>query len=117
MHLQSIQDEILSKLTVDDVSVKKLSLVCSESTLLTRLQADVKKKRLRKSYVIPRSLKRLSLYETLDTVKISTDGKTVSEVAALCVGVYNGAVTINDFDIALVLPSFSLEQQAAELYR
>ena len=80
MHEQSIIDSILERLGTDNVSVKCVSLICSEATLRTRLQKDIKAG-IRTPDVLERSLARLEKYASLNTVKINTDGKTVNEIA------------------------------------
>lgn len=80
MHEQSIIDGILQELDLQGCRVKKISLVADEKSLRERLQADVARG-LRMADVIQRSVARLPLYETLDTEKIETGGKTVLEIA------------------------------------
>ncbi len=80
MHEQSIIDTILSKLNTANCEVKAISLICEEKELRARLTKDIAAGK-RKPDIIERSLARIPLYHPLDTIKINTTGKTVSEVA------------------------------------
>lgn len=80
MHQQEIIDGILARLDTSLCRVVTVSLTASEDTLRRRLAADVASG-LRQADIIERSLARIPLYRTLDTVKISTDGKTPAEIA------------------------------------
>ncbi len=81
MHQQDIIDSLLSELDTDGCAVRAVSLLCTEETLRQRLGKDVAAG-LRQADVIARSVPRLPLYASLRTVHISTDGKSVEEVAA-----------------------------------
>lgn len=80
MHEQGIIDALLSRLALEGVKVYSISLLCSSSELLSRLEGDVSAGR-RQADVIERSLEYLPLYEKLDTVKINTDGKAPARIA------------------------------------
>ena len=80
MHEQKILGELLSRLETEGANVKALSLVCSGESLRKRLQKDVDAG-LRREDVIGRSLKRLPLYQALDTVKIDVSCLTAEEAA------------------------------------
>lgn len=80
MHEQAIIEAILRGLDTRDCEVFCVSLTASAKTLRARLQADVARG-LRTADVTERSLLRLPLYANLQTVKITTDGKTVSQIA------------------------------------
>lgn len=80
MHEQPIIDSLLERLDLGNVSVKCISLLADESTVLERLNADISNG-LRTTDVIERSVARLDKYTSLDTIKIKTDGKTVNEIA------------------------------------
>lgn len=80
MHQQEILDTICGRIPYSGVSVKQISLTAKPDTLRWRLEGDVAAG-LRTPDVIARSLAYLPLYETLDTVKVSTDGLTAAEVA------------------------------------
>lgn len=80
MHEQSIIDTIISRLDVTDCRVRVISLFCSETKLIQRLQKDIAAG-IRSDEVIARSVKRLPLYQTLNTIKINTSDKSAAEVA------------------------------------
>lgn len=80
MHEQSIIDSILERLDTENCAIKCISLIADETTLRSRLAADIKRG-IRTADVIRRSIERLPLYQTLDTIKIDTDGKTAAEIS------------------------------------
>lgn len=80
MHQQSIIDSILEKLDAKNCDVKCISLITDEINLRKRLTADVENG-IRTVDVIDRSVARISLYHTLDTIKIDTSNKTVQMIA------------------------------------
>lgn len=79
MHEQSIVDSILDALDTDACRVIKLSLTANAETVQSRLSADVAAG-IRTADVIERSLARIGLYDALDTLKLDTNGKSVSEI-------------------------------------
>jgi len=89
MHEQAIIDDILSRLDTRGVRVHCVSLVCDEDALRRRLQRDVDAG-IRTADVIGRSVARLALYETLDTVKIDTSALD-AEAAAQAIAVLGEA--------------------------
>ena len=80
MHQQSIIDSIIEKLDVQNCAVKCISLILDEINLRERLTADVEKG-IRTADVIDRSVARIPLYQTLDTIRIDTSNKTVQMIA------------------------------------
>jgi len=76
MHQQSIIDSIIEKLDIENCDVKYISLIANEDNLRERLTIDVKRG-VRTVDVIDRSVARMALYQTLDTIKIDTSNKTV----------------------------------------
>ena len=80
MHQQSIIDCILEKLDVKNCDVKCISLIADEINLRKRLMVDVENG-IRTADVIDRSVARILLYQTLDTIKIDTSNKTVQMIA------------------------------------
>ena len=80
MHQQSIIDTILSRLDRSGFELKNISLVCDEQALIQRLQADVDAG-LRKPDCIARSVARLPLYQSLNTVKINVSRLTAAQTA------------------------------------
>lgn len=85
MHEQSIIEDLLSRLPKADYRVDSFSLVCSEQALRSRLAGDVASG-LRTPDVIERSVPRLALYETVQSVKIDTTAlsplQTAQQIAA-----------------------------------
>lgn len=77
MHRQEIIDEIISRLDMTECKIHTISLVCREKALITRLQRDVDAG-IRTGDVIGRSVKRIPLYEKLNSVKVD-----VSEMSPL----------------------------------
>jgi len=80
MHEQRIICSILEKLDTQNCEVKCISLVAAEKTLCERLAMDVDRG-IRSEDVIERSIARIPMYQTLNTIKIDTNAKTVSMIA------------------------------------
>ena len=80
MHEQRIIDSILKKLDTQNCEVKCVSLVADEKTLRDRLSMDIERG-IRTADVIERSVSRIALYQTLNTIKIDTNEKTVAMIA------------------------------------
>lgn len=78
MHEQQIIDLILSGLDTSDCIIHRISLVCDQESLLSRLNRDIVNG-IRTPDIIERSLLKLNLYNDLDTVKINVSEKTPSE--------------------------------------
>ncbi len=76
MHEQQIIDDIISKLCAENAKIFKISLVCSSEALEKRLKKDIENG-VRNIDIIERSIKRIPLYNKLDTVKIN-----VSDISA-----------------------------------
>lgn len=76
MHEQRIIDDIVSALDTRECEVKIISLICGEQQLRKRLQKDIDA-RIRQRDILQRSIARLPLYESLDTIKID-----VSDISA-----------------------------------
>jgi len=79
MHQQSIIDTIIEKLDTENCDIKCISLIANESILRERLMVDVENG-FRTEDVIDRSIVRISLYQTLNTIKVDTDNKTVQMI-------------------------------------
>lgn len=79
MHEQSIIDSIIERLDAKNWAVKCISLIADEQSLRDRLLKDVERG-IRTADVIERSAARLQLYQTLNTVKIDTNKKTVAAI-------------------------------------
>ena len=80
MHKQSIIDSIIERLDLQNCALKSISLVASEKALRGRLSMDVERG-IRTMDVIERSVARIPLYQTLNTIKIDTNEKTVAMIA------------------------------------
>ena len=80
MHQQSIIDSIMEKLDTQNCAVKCISLIADATNLRKRLTEDVERG-LRSEDVIERSIARIPLYQTLSTIKIDTNEKTVAMIA------------------------------------
>lgn len=76
MHKQEIIDEILDQLNLNEIEYHHFSLVCSKETLKERMIIDN-----REQESINTSLNRLSMYQQLNTTKISTDYQNIDDVA------------------------------------
>ncbi len=76
LHEQKIIDSILEKLNTTNCTVHRVSLIVNEKNLRDRLTNDVARG-IRTADVIERSVARIPLYQTLNTVKIDTNEKTV----------------------------------------
>ncbi len=80
MHEQAIIDDILSHLHTENACVFCFSLVSDEKSLTERLQKDVTAG-IRTPDVIERSVKRITLYEKINSIRIDTTEKTPDEAA------------------------------------
>ena len=80
MDRKEILEELLGRLDTGGCEVKCLSLVCTQETLIQRLEEDIRAGR-RELEVIERSLGRLPLYEELETRKVDTTDLTAAQVA------------------------------------
>ena len=80
MHEQTIVDAILENLDTNGCRVVNVSLTVDEDNLRSRLSSDVENG-TRSADVIERSISRIDMYQALDTVKVDTNNKTVSEIA------------------------------------
>ncbi len=80
MHEQSILESILENIDAGACRIHPISLICSAQTLRRQLEADIAAG-VRDAGILSRSIPRLPLYQRLNTVKISTDGKTPEEIA------------------------------------
>lgn len=79
MHEQSIIDTILDRVNTANCTVKVISLIARKDTLTERIMGDIEKGS-RSIDVLERSIARLPLYQSIDSVKVSTDGKTIHEI-------------------------------------
>ena len=79
MHEQSIIDDLLSCLDLNDVKVIAISLVCQKEALEKRIQKDIDQG-IRKPVVLARIVERLEMYQILNTYKIDVSNKTIEEI-------------------------------------
>ena len=77
---QSTIDAILDRLDTSDCNVRTITLLASEETLRQRILRDVQSG-ARTTDVLQRSLDRLPRYQSINSQKIYTDGKSVQAVA------------------------------------
>jgi len=80
MHEQSIIDDILSRLALADVRVIPVSLICTAEALTCRLERDIREGK-RQPDVLLRSIARLPLYESLDTIHLDVSALTPEATA------------------------------------
>jgi len=80
IHQEAIFDQLLVQLQGLEFELHKISLVCSEQALTTRLQNDVEAA-IRNQNVIERSIPRLALYHDMDTQKIDVSIITTEQAA------------------------------------
>lgn len=80
MHEQSILDEILERLNLNDCRVTAISLIGTEEELKKRLCGDIAAGK-RTPDIFERSAARLELYGGLNTVKVNVTGKSIKETA------------------------------------
>lgn len=69
MHEEYIIESILSRLNLQNTILYKISLICSEQSLVERISKDVESG-IRRKDVIERSVARLNNYLLMDTIKI-----------------------------------------------
>lgn len=86
MHERTIIDTIISGIDTSSCIVEKISLICDENALKSRLKNDISAG-LRKPDVVERSIERLPLYSFLGTHIIDTTGKSAEETAAEIAGI------------------------------
>ena len=80
IHQEYIFTQILESLKNYNFELYKISLVCSETALKSRLKIDVENG-IRKVDVIDRSVQRLKLYNNMDTIKIDVSDITPGQTA------------------------------------
>ena len=80
MHEQSIIDSLLDRIKATNYKLINISLIADETTIKERLLKDVNNG-IRTIDVIERSIERLHLYNSLNTIKFDTSNKTINEIA------------------------------------
>lgn len=86
MHEQSILDDLLARLPLDDCEVVSVSLLASPDVLRARLRSDIDAG-LRSEDVLARSLARLPMYAQVNSVKLDTSSMTARQVAGAIAGI------------------------------
>ena len=79
MHEQGIIDAICEKILIKNCSVKVISLMADEKNLTKRIEKDVRAG-IRDMEVLRRSIERIPLYESLNTIKVNTNNKSVQQI-------------------------------------
>lgn len=80
MHQPEIAQTILERLDLQNTAVYRYTLLCTETTLCSRLERDIQAG-VRGKDIIERALGYLPLYDCQDTIKIVTDGLSPEDVA------------------------------------
>jgi adenylate kinase family enzyme len=80
MHEEYIVKNILSRLNLQNAILHKISLICSEQSLVERLSKDVESG-IRTKDVIERSISRLNNYVLMDTIKIDVSNIDAKQAA------------------------------------
>lgn len=78
IHFEEIFDMILSRLDGMEFELIKITLTCSEESLINRISADIQNN-LREKECIDASLERIPLYRNMNTIKIDTSNISVLE--------------------------------------
>ncbi len=87
MHVQTIIDDIISRLDTTNCKVYSISLVCSEQALQTRLKKAIDAG-IRTEDVIGRSMERLPLYAKLNTYKVDVSTLLPEQAAEFIIRKY-----------------------------
>lgn len=75
-----IMEDFLNRLDLKDVDVYKLTLIATKDKIVQRITKDMKKG-VRDKGNIQRSMERFELYKNMNTIKVETTNKSISEVA------------------------------------
>ena len=84
MHEQSIIDNILASLPLDDCKIRNISLICDSTNLKARLDKDISTG-IRTADIVEKSLARLPLYSRLQTEKVETSWRTPEKIANIII--------------------------------
>ncbi len=82
MHEQSIIDDVLLRLNIENCHLKLFSLVCNEEVLTKRLLKDIQAG-TRERDIISRSISRIDKYSSLDTEKIDVSFISAKQAAEI----------------------------------
>ena len=80
MHEESIINDILKRLELNNYKLYKFSLICSKEELKKRIMKDVENG-IRDESVLERSYIKMDAYKVMDTIKINTDKISTEEIA------------------------------------
>jgi broad-specificity NMP kinase len=80
MHMQFIIDSIVSHLNAAECKIHSVSLICSAQALQARLSKDIDAG-IRSADMIKKSIERLPLYDSLDTIKVDVSDMNPEQVA------------------------------------
>ena len=80
MHEEYIIKNILSKLNLENIILYKISLICSEQSLIERISKDIECG-IRTTDVIERSVARLNKFILMDTIKIDVSNIDSNQAA------------------------------------
>lgn len=78
IHSEEIFNTLLERLHNLEFEIIKITLICSEKSLKSRIMKDIKNN-LRNEKIIDKSLGRLQLYKNMDTIKIDTSNISILE--------------------------------------
>ena len=79
MHEQSIIDSLTDRIKTRNYKLINISLIGDETTIKKRLLKDVNNG-IRTIDVIERSIERIPMYNSLNTIKIDTSNKTIDKI-------------------------------------
>lgn len=79
MHTQNIIDSILEKLDTNNCTIKNISLLVDKANLTNRITSDISSG-IRSHEVLEKSISRIPLYESLNTIKIDTNSKSIKTI-------------------------------------
>ena len=74
-----IMNLVLRNLNLENTEVYKLTLMCSEDSLVERISRDIAEG-IRNTDSIDRSLMNLKLCKNIDSIKVYTDNKTIDKI-------------------------------------
>jgi hypothetical protein len=80
LHKEEMTENVLSMLKNTEYKLHRFSLICSEITLISRLQNDVENG-VRKNISWDHALQTRPYFEKMDTIKIVTDNITAEQAA------------------------------------
>lgn len=83
-----IMNLVLGNLNLENTHVYKITLMCSEDSLVERIAKDIAEG-IRDAESIESSLKNLKLYKNMDSLKIYTDNKTIDKIVGEILKIIN----------------------------